>query len=192
MTKWLTSRCSSHASRAGQFLIRGSVVLLRKSVPQNHNLKTAAELGVMHKGVKLLECPYCKNYEPNDCFKATIDQSYFECKNCKCRFNLSPNAKIHIIHKPIPHVIFVCMAIACAFVSAVLGKKILFWLFLDLAFFINIYFPLKIKVVYDVAKLCLLSKDFTVSEYIWAFGSILLNVFGFIFFSFYILKWLIQ
>jgi hypothetical protein len=26
---------------------RGFVVLLRKSIPQNHNLKTAAELGVM-------------------------------------------------------------------------------------------------------------------------------------------------
>jgi hypothetical protein len=32
---------------AGQFLSRGLVVLLRKSIPQNHNLKTAAELGVM-------------------------------------------------------------------------------------------------------------------------------------------------
>jgi hypothetical protein len=32
---------------AGQFLSRGFVVLLRKSIPQNHNLKTAAELGVM-------------------------------------------------------------------------------------------------------------------------------------------------
>jgi hypothetical protein len=42
-----TSRCSSHASRAGQFLSRGFVVLLRKSIPQNHNLKTAAELGYM-------------------------------------------------------------------------------------------------------------------------------------------------
>ena len=31
---------------AGQFLSRGFVVLLRKSIPQNHNLKTAAELGV--------------------------------------------------------------------------------------------------------------------------------------------------
>jgi len=47
--KCITSRCSSHASRAGQFLSRSFVVLLRKSVPQNHNLKTAAELGVMAK-----------------------------------------------------------------------------------------------------------------------------------------------
>ena len=31
---------------AGQFLSRAFVVLLRKSIPQNHNLKTAAELGV--------------------------------------------------------------------------------------------------------------------------------------------------
>ena len=30
----------------GQFLSRSFVVLLRKSIPQNHNLKTAAELGV--------------------------------------------------------------------------------------------------------------------------------------------------
>jgi hypothetical protein len=46
----LTSRCSiTPALRAcvGQFLSRAFVVLLRKSVPQNHNLKTAAELGVM-------------------------------------------------------------------------------------------------------------------------------------------------
>jgi hypothetical protein len=43
----VTSRCSSHTSCAGQFLSRGFVVLLRKIVPQNHNLKTAAELGVM-------------------------------------------------------------------------------------------------------------------------------------------------
>ncbi len=45
----VTSRCSiTPALRAyvGQFLSRGFVVLLRKSVPQNHNLKTAAELGV--------------------------------------------------------------------------------------------------------------------------------------------------
>jgi hypothetical protein len=34
---------------AGQFLSRGFVVLLRKSIPQNHNLKTAAELGVRLK-----------------------------------------------------------------------------------------------------------------------------------------------
>jgi len=44
----ITSRCSSHTSCAGQFLSRGVVVLLRKSIPQNHNLKTAAELGVRH------------------------------------------------------------------------------------------------------------------------------------------------
>jgi hypothetical protein len=42
----LTSRCSSHASRAGQLVSRAFVVLLRKSVPQNHNLQAAAELGV--------------------------------------------------------------------------------------------------------------------------------------------------
>jgi hypothetical protein len=45
----VTSRCSiTSALRAsvGQFLSRGFVVLLRKSIPQNHNLKTAAELGV--------------------------------------------------------------------------------------------------------------------------------------------------
>ena len=47
--KCLTSRCSiTPALRAcvGQFLSRAFVVLLRKSNPQNHNLKTAAELGV--------------------------------------------------------------------------------------------------------------------------------------------------
>ena len=33
---------------AGQFLSRAFVVLLRKSIPQNHNLKTAAELSVRH------------------------------------------------------------------------------------------------------------------------------------------------
>ena len=44
----LTSRCSTHTSCAGQFLSRGFVVLLRKSIPQNRDLKTAAELGVRH------------------------------------------------------------------------------------------------------------------------------------------------
>ena len=34
---------------AGQFLSRNFVVLLRKSIPQNYNLKTAAYLGVMRK-----------------------------------------------------------------------------------------------------------------------------------------------
>jgi hypothetical protein len=46
---FITSRSSlTSALRAyvGQFLSRGFVVLLRKSIPQNHNLKTAAELGV--------------------------------------------------------------------------------------------------------------------------------------------------
>jgi hypothetical protein len=46
---FVTSRCSSHTSCAGQFLSRSFVVLLRKSIPQNHNLKTAAELGVMQR-----------------------------------------------------------------------------------------------------------------------------------------------
>jgi len=32
---------------AGQFLSRSFVVLLRKSIPQNRNLKTAAQLGVI-------------------------------------------------------------------------------------------------------------------------------------------------
>jgi hypothetical protein len=32
----------------GQFLSRAFVVLLRKSIPQTHNLKTAAELGVQN------------------------------------------------------------------------------------------------------------------------------------------------
>jgi len=48
--KRITSRCSTAPALracAGQFLSRGFVVLLRKSIPQNHNLKTAAELGVM-------------------------------------------------------------------------------------------------------------------------------------------------
>jgi hypothetical protein len=40
-------RCSTVPLRStGQLLSRGFVVLLRKSIPQNHNLKTAAELGV--------------------------------------------------------------------------------------------------------------------------------------------------
>jgi hypothetical protein len=44
---FLTSRSSITSLRyVGQFLSRGFVVLLRKSIPQNHNLKTAAELGV--------------------------------------------------------------------------------------------------------------------------------------------------
>ncbi len=53
----VTSRCSiTPALRAyvGQFLIRGFVVLLRKSIPQNHNLKTAAELGVKNGSAKWL------------------------------------------------------------------------------------------------------------------------------------------
>jgi len=47
---FITSRCSTAPALracAGQFLSRGFVVLLRKNIPQNHNLKTAAELGVM-------------------------------------------------------------------------------------------------------------------------------------------------
>jgi len=47
----LTSRCSTAPALracAGQFLSRGFMVLLRKNVPQNHNLKTAAELGVIN------------------------------------------------------------------------------------------------------------------------------------------------
>jgi hypothetical protein len=47
--QFITSRCSTASALracAGQFLSRSFVVLLRKSIPQNHNLKTAAELGV--------------------------------------------------------------------------------------------------------------------------------------------------
>ena len=46
----LTNRCSTTSALCayvGQFLSRGFMVLLRKSIPQNYNLKTAAELGVM-------------------------------------------------------------------------------------------------------------------------------------------------
>jgi len=45
----VTSRCSitpALSASVGQFLSRGFVVLLRKNIPQNRNLKTAAELGV--------------------------------------------------------------------------------------------------------------------------------------------------
>ena len=45
----VTSRCSitsALCAYVGQFLSRSFVVLLRKSLPQNYNLKTAAELGV--------------------------------------------------------------------------------------------------------------------------------------------------
>jgi len=47
--KCITSRCSTTPvlrACVGQFLSRSFVVLLRKSIPQNYNLKTAAELGV--------------------------------------------------------------------------------------------------------------------------------------------------
>ena len=46
----VTSHCSitpALSAYVGQFLSRGFMVLLRKSIPQNHNLKTAAELGVI-------------------------------------------------------------------------------------------------------------------------------------------------
>ena len=36
------------AALLGQFLSRGFVVFLRKSIPQNHNLKSAAELAVKY------------------------------------------------------------------------------------------------------------------------------------------------
>ena len=69
----LTSRCSiTSALRAyvGQFLSRGFVVLLRKSIPQNHNLKTAAELGVK------LECVLKIIFKQKDfiefCVKSTL------------------------------------------------------------------------------------------------------------------------
>jgi uncharacterized membrane protein YjfL (UPF0719 family) len=55
--KCLTSRCSTTpALRAcvGQFLSCGFVVLLRKSIPQNHNLKTAAELGVIASELQIV------------------------------------------------------------------------------------------------------------------------------------------
>ena len=43
----LTRRCSIVPLRStGQFLSRVFVVLLRKSIPQKHNLKAAAELNV--------------------------------------------------------------------------------------------------------------------------------------------------
>ena len=45
----VTSRCSitpALCAYVGQFLSCSFVVLLRKSLPQNYNLKTAAELGV--------------------------------------------------------------------------------------------------------------------------------------------------
>ncbi len=48
-----TSRCSTAPALracAGQLLSRSFVVLLRKSIPQNRNLKTAAELNVRHQG----------------------------------------------------------------------------------------------------------------------------------------------
>ena len=44
--EFITRRISTHASRAGQFVRRGFVVLLRKSNPQKVNLQTAAELSV--------------------------------------------------------------------------------------------------------------------------------------------------
>jgi hypothetical protein len=47
-TKCITRRCSIVPLRStGQFLSCDFVVLLRKSIPQNHNLKTAAELSVI-------------------------------------------------------------------------------------------------------------------------------------------------
>ena len=56
----LTSRCSSYTSCAGQFLSRGFVVLLRKNIPQKHNLKTAAELGIIGHRLK----PQCFPHLP--------------------------------------------------------------------------------------------------------------------------------
>ncbi len=43
----ITRRSSPQAPLAGQFVSRSFVVLLRKSIPQNHDLQTAAELGVI-------------------------------------------------------------------------------------------------------------------------------------------------
>jgi hypothetical protein len=44
----ITRRSSPQATLAGQFVSRSFVVLLRKSIPQNRNLQTAAELGVKY------------------------------------------------------------------------------------------------------------------------------------------------
>jgi hypothetical protein len=41
------NKAQHYALRAGQFVSRLFVVLLRKSIPQKTNLQTAAELGVM-------------------------------------------------------------------------------------------------------------------------------------------------
>ncbi|HCS65235.1 MAG TPA: hypothetical protein DIW64_14885, partial [Cellvibrio sp.] len=49
------TRRSNTPLRAGQFVSRAYVVLLRKSIPQSRNLKTAAELNVTW-GKEFLHC----------------------------------------------------------------------------------------------------------------------------------------
>jgi hypothetical protein len=49
MQFYVTRRCSIVPLRStGQLLSRAFVVLLRKSIPQNRNLKAAAELNVIN------------------------------------------------------------------------------------------------------------------------------------------------
>lgn len=131
----------------------------------------------------MLECPNCKNYRENIAFQSS--GAYFTCANCQCRFNILETGKAHVLYKPLPHIIFVIIALSAAFSSVFLvDNKVYFQFFMCIAFFINIYYSFKVKIVYDTAKICLLSRELSFSEVIWAVGSIAISVGGFCIFSY--------
>lgn len=135
----------------------------------------------------MLECPNCKNYEETSSFQSS--GSHFTCTSCKCRFELLENEKIHILYKPLPHVIYVIFSLITAIALGItIDNKTYFYLFLCVAFFINLYYAWKLKIVFDTKKICLLSKDLSVTELMWGVGVVLLNLGGACIFSYALLK----
>lgn len=133
----------------------------------------------------MLECPNCENYLPTTSFLLVASPKIYKCRNCGCAFELNENGRYKIVSKPIPHIFFVCLALLAAFVSGFFLKAdILFLLFLGIAFFINVYSIIKVKIVYDVRKICLLSTNLSASDAICAFIYFLVNIIGFGFIAF--------
>ena len=78
--------------------------------------------------------------------------------------------------------------IAAIALGTTADNKASFYLFLCVAFFINLYYAWKLKIVYDTRKICLLSKDLSVTELMWGVGIVLLNLGGACIFSYALLK----
>ena len=131
----------------------------------------------------MLECPNCKNYGETASFRSS--NLHLTCPSCKCRFSQSETGGISILYRPLPHIILVIFALIEAFsLAAYSYNKIYFQLFMCVAFFINIYYAWKLKIVYGTKKICLLSKELSSTELAWAVGVILINIGGFIIFAY--------